>query len=500
MKNAVKSREEIAIADKICAAAYCRVSTEKEEQLLSLSAQVEFFKEYSAKNDYYLTKVYADEGISGTSLKNRHAFNTMMKAAREHAFDILFVKDISRFSRNAVDFLQSIRQLKALGIQCRFVNSNLSTEDGEFTLGILALIAQEESGNLSKRVKFGKAKNAAMGKVPNIVYGYDKTPGELFTLKVNPNEAKIVEKIFSAYTKDEIGTGKIAALLNDEGIRTKRGCMWSQTAVGRILSNPLYIGTVTNGKEEVADFLTGRRSKKDKGDWLTVCRPELAIVDETTFFAAQSITESRRRAFRMTGKRLSDKHIFSGLMECECCGCSFRRIHRTFKTKDYTKWVCSGANAHGTDFCPNRTKLDEAELTDSITDKLCELITDKNGFMSDIKRELMRRFSDDDTAEAAKREFERLSRLKKKQTELFEADIITIEELKERTKKITADLEKAERRLAKLTDTNIVTAEIYNTYCTDVKSVLRLADNALLKRIIKKITVAEDGTVRVYLK
>ena len=178
-----------------------------------------------------------------------------MKEAENGCFDILFVKDISRFARNAVDFLQSIRELKALGIQCRFVNSNLSTEDGEFTLGILALISQEESANLSKRVKFGKAKNAENGKVPNVIYGYNKINGDLFNLEVNNNEAEIIKRIFDMYTEFGYGTGAIAECFNNEGLRTRRGCLWSQNAIGRILTNYIYNGVVINGREEENAFV-----------------------------------------------------------------------------------------------------------------------------------------------------------------------------------------------------------------------------------------------------
>ena len=148
------------LTKQIRAAAYCRVSTEKEDQLASLETQRKFFEDYTKLNNYTLVEIYADEGISGTKLKNRKAFNKMMSDAKKGKFEKVFVKDISRFSRNAVDFLNSIRELKSMGIKCDFVNSSLSTEDGEFTLGILALVAQEESANISKRIKFGKAKNA----------------------------------------------------------------------------------------------------------------------------------------------------------------------------------------------------------------------------------------------------------------------------------------------------------------------------------------------------
>ena len=181
-------------------AAYCRVSTEKDEQTASLKAQQEFFTEFAAKNDCQLIKLYTDEGKSGTKFKNRFAFQAMMEDAKRGIFDCVYVKDVSRLSRNVVDFLQSVRSLKALGVDCRFITSNMSLSDGELTLTILAAVAQEESANLSKRVKFGKKKNAENGKVPNFVFGYDKTDGDFFHLTINTAEAQIVKQIFHLYT------------------------------------------------------------------------------------------------------------------------------------------------------------------------------------------------------------------------------------------------------------------------------------------------------------
>ena len=160
-------------------AAYCRVSTDKEDQLNSLEAQKEFFSEYTSRTGDVLVRLYADEGISGTKIKNRKEFLCMMADAEHHLFDMVVVKDISRFARNTVDLLQSVRKLKALGIETQFLTANMtSMGNSEFVLTIFGALAQEESANTSKRVKFGKKMNAEKGRVPNIVFGYDKTIGD----------------------------------------------------------------------------------------------------------------------------------------------------------------------------------------------------------------------------------------------------------------------------------------------------------------------------------
>ena len=155
-------------------AAYCRVSTDKTDQLNSLEVQKEFFAEYTKRTGGTLVQLYADEGISGTKIKNRKEFLRMMSDAERGLFDLVVVKDISRFARNTVDLLQNIRKLKSLGIQTQFLTANMtSMGNSEFVLTIFGALAQEESANTSKRVKFGKKMNAEKGRVPNLVYGYD---------------------------------------------------------------------------------------------------------------------------------------------------------------------------------------------------------------------------------------------------------------------------------------------------------------------------------------
>ena len=172
-------------------AAYCRVSTEKEDQLNSLEAQKQFFLDYAQRMNYNLVRLYADEGISGTKTRNRKEFLHMMQDAESGLFQLVVVKDISRFARNTVDLLENVRKLKSLGIDTQFLTANMtSMGNSEFVLTIFGAIAQEESANTSKRVKFGKKLNAEKGRVPNIVFGYDKTPGDYFNLTVNEREAE----------------------------------------------------------------------------------------------------------------------------------------------------------------------------------------------------------------------------------------------------------------------------------------------------------------------
>lgn len=280
-------------------AAYCRVSTQKEAQLDSLAHQEEFFASYARRGQLVLTRIYADAGISGRQMKHRTEFLTMLRDAQARAFDVLCVKDISRFARNTVDCLQAVRLLKKYGIQIRFLSEGQECiGNSEFILTVYASLAQEESAHLSKRIQFGKDINAKKGRVPPVIFGYTRTG--LFSLRRLPREADIVREIFRLYLTG-MGTTGIAARLNQAGKTTKRGNAWNARGVRRCLDNPIYCGILVNHKSTVIDYLEGTVRALPREDWYVHARPEWAIVSPETFEAAQCERE-RRRAIAERGK------------------------------------------------------------------------------------------------------------------------------------------------------------------------------------------------------
>jgi DNA invertase Pin-like site-specific DNA recombinase len=239
-----------------------------------------------------LVKIYADRGISGKALKNREAFSLMLSESKSHVFDMLVVKDISRFARNTVDFLTGIRKLRSNGIDVRFLSCNMdSLGESEFVLTMFAALAQEESYNLSKRIMFGKKVSAGKGRTPPLLYGYDKTG--TYSLSVREDESRVIKKIFSLYTKSDMGLRKIAAFLNEKDIPTKLGKQWNSKTVRRVLSNPIYCGILVNNKSETVDFIDNTRRFLPKEETFTHYRPDLAIVSEKTFEKAQNILKKR---------------------------------------------------------------------------------------------------------------------------------------------------------------------------------------------------------------
>lgn len=490
-------------------AAYCRVSTDKSDQLNSLEMQKKFFTEYTERTGDTLVRLYADEGISGTKTKNRKEFLRLMKDAEGGLFEMVVVKDISRFARNTVDLLQNIRKLKSLGIETHFLTANMtSMGSSEFVLTIFGALAQEESSNTSKRIKFGKKVNAEQGRVPNLVYGYDKTIGDYFNLAVNQQEAEVIRQIFHWYVLEGYGGAKIAGMLNERGIKTKRGCNWSQNATCRLLTNELYIGKIINGKQEVADFLTGERTEKAEEEWLVTQRPDLAIVDPKVFEKAQQIMKERGQAFKVDKERHSNQYLFSTLIKCKECGWSFRRTVRTYKNT-YVRWVCSGHNGKGAESCPNAVTVDEDELIEALEQYFAGVLSSKKNVIAHVVGEFNRIYRAKGENAAYEKELRtklaKLQKTRQKYMDMYADDLISRDELNAKIGGAKQKAERLENDLS-LISLNISKGEqlesIIQSTFTTIESIVNVRDmtNAQLRQVIQKIEVDKDGNIDIYLR
>ncbi len=422
---------------------------------------------------------------------------------------MVVVKDISRFARNTVDLLESTRKLKSYGIETTFLTANMTVlGQSEFVLTIFGALAQEERANTSKRVKFGKKLNAEKGRVPNIVYGYDKTKGDYFNLTINPIESAVVQRMFDLYVNQGYGANKIAQILNNEGIKTKRNCKWSQAGVSGILTNPIYMGTVVNGKEEVKDFLTSKRIKTEQDQWYIVDNPALRIVSEETFHKAAEILANRANAFHFKHERHSNRHLFSTLIKCKCCGYSFRRTERAYQNV-YIKWVCSKRNANGKDACPNHSKIDEGLLKTAIQDYFISVLSQKEVVIAQIVREFHCIYhTKEENVNQEQTLMLRLAKAQKsrqKHLDMYEDELITREELREKVAELNREAQTCQSEL-NLIQRNINKGDqleqVLSTTFASLESVLDMdaMTNAQLKQLVDKITVDETGKIDVYLK
>lgn len=488
-------------------AAYCRVSTDKDEQLDSLNHQKEFFVEYAKRSGHELVRLYADEGISGTSLKKREEFKRLLRDAELGLFDMVVVKDISRFARNTVDALQSIRKLKSMGICTLFLTANMdSMGDSEFILTLFSAMAQEESSNLSKRVKWGKRINAEKGRVPQRIFGYDRIDN--FTLEINPGEAGIVRKIFSLYNDQGLGCRTISATLNRDRDKTKLGSDWNARGVRRVLVNPIYCGILINHKYEIEDYLTGRQIRLPEEEQFCHSRPAWAIVTPEAFQKTQEIMASRRAQYDsgepfMAG-RYSAKHTFSTLIKCAHCGRSFTRKSYTY-TNTRVYWRCVTNDQYTAEKCDNRTCLDEPELLKRLREYFASLIEDRDAFVADILTSLDKRLPASQNPEQAKREIEakrkKLLSKKSRYQEMYASDILSLTELKEKITGITEELNALDRALTQLAPGKKA-VETVQRYAGEIQRFLELetVTNMDMRRILDHISVDREGHVRVVLR
>lgn len=480
-------------------AAYCRVSTEKEEQLSSLKNQKEFFEQYAKKCGDTLVEIYADEGISGKSMKKRDAFMRLLEDSGKHHFDYVAVKDISRFARNTSDFLYGIRTLRANGVDVRFLSSNQTViGESEFVLTVFAALAQEESSNLSKRVLFGKRENAKKGRVPNVIYGYDKL--DTFTLQINPDESNVVKLIYKWYI-DGDGSRKIAATLNEMGIPTKKQAKWLPKTVRRILQNPVYIGKLINNKSVTKDFLSGTRTNLPEEEWFVHERPELRIISDEDFELVQKKITERQDTYKNEnpGNRYSGRHIFSNLIKCAECGSSFTA--RVYKWKNtYVRYRCCVHNSHGSDHCANSVTIDENELLDEVKKYLVSVIEDKKAFAAKLIEKYNEANKDIDVSQLTKAK-ENLENRRAKLKELYIAGIIGINELKEEYQNIDDGIVKINAELSEFQQTND-RIEHVDTIADNIEKLLTQNEftNDDMRSIIEKIVVSPDKSVEIFMK
>lgn len=480
-------------------AAYCRVSTEKEEQLSSLENQREFFEQYADKSGDNLVRIYADEGISGKSMNKRDEFMRLLKDSETGSFDYVAVKDISRFARNTSDFLYGIRTLRSNGVDVRFLSNNQTVlGESEFVLTIFAALAQEESSNLSKRVIFGKKQSAKKGCVPNIVYGYDKA--DAYTLEINEQESHIVKLMFKWYIEGE-GTRRIAIRLNEMGIPTKKQAKWIPRTIHRILQNPIYIGKLINNKSVTKDFLSGTREAIPQEEWYVHNRPELRIISDEDFELAQKKITQRQEQYKNNnpGNRYSNRHLFSNLIKCGECGKSFTA--KVYQQKNIrVKYRCCVHNNNGNAHCTNSVTIDEEELLNAIKVYLINFIEeDKKAFADQLTHQYQTQTSDVDISHLINAK-QTLVKRRNKFKEMFAAGVITIEELKKEISSIDKGVQSIDAEMKEYSTSQakiIHTDDVHN----NIEEIIMLNEysNDDMRRIIKRIVVYPDKSVEIDL-
>lgn len=333
----------LSLPKKLRVAAYARVSAESERLLHSLSAQVSYYSELIQKNpSWEYAGVYADSGISGTSTKGREEFKRLIQDCESGKIDIILVKSISRFARNTVDLLETIRRLKDLGIDVRFEKENINSlsADGEIMISVLAAFAQDESRTMSENIKWGIRKNFEKGKIwHTAAFGY-RWNGETF--EVDENEAAAVRKIFDDFLK-VVPLGKTSKWLKENGFSAV-----TKTFIHYALQNEVYTGDKILQKYYSPKI---RRFKKNEGEMpkYHISDSHPAIIDRAVFEKVQEkIKESYD--FNPSAHRIVKPSCFSSKLKCGVCGESyFKGLTKTNSADGLVEhWICFGKNKKGT--------------------------------------------------------------------------------------------------------------------------------------------------------
>lgn len=361
-------------------AAYARVSSAKDAMYHSLSAQVSRYSSLIQKTPGWLyCGVYSDEAMTGTK-EDRAGFQKMLAECRAGNLDMIITKSISRFARNTVTLLGTIRELKNLGIDVYFEEQNIHSlsENGELMLTLLASFAQEESLSASENQKWRIKKNFEEGKPWNYtIFGYRNNKG---IFEVYEKEAEIVRAIYQKYLEG-MGLSAIRDWLNTDGIPTRFDSKWTHRAVAVILKNEMYTGRLLLQKTYRENHITKKRME-NTGQLPMYCAEETheAIIDLETYNKVQDEMLRRKEKYN-TGESSCKRYPFSGLITCDCCGATFRR-----KVKEKrVVWVCSTYNSTGKKDCPKSRAIPEEILKSEISAVLESKTFDEEMFYKEIK-------------------------------------------------------------------------------------------------------------------
>lgn len=504
--------------NKLRVAAYCRVSTDKDDQTNSLISQRRYFADYiNHHEDWILNDVYYDEGISGTQTKKRTGFNTMIEEAMQGGIDLILTKEVCRFARNTVDTLSYTRKLKDNGIGVVFTIDNIDTRDadGELRLTIMASIAQEESRKTSERVKWGQKRRMEQG----IVFGRDMLG---YTVKngalhINEEEVPVVRAIFHKFTNEGKGTRVIARELREEGMRPMRVKLWSNTIILRVLRNEKYVGDLCQKKTYTPNYLThAKKYNRGNEEMVYLKDHHEPIIDRELWNRTQE--ELLRRSPSEDAKsKHSNRYWCSGKLYCGLCG--RRYVSRTKKLKNgviYKAWRCYAAANHGakkvSSFgeeigCDNGSINEKALLT-CMHYCICKLQTNQK----ELKREIMQEIKEikgitekkPDT-KRIREKMDALAAKKRKAIDLMLDGLITKSDLQEQTKwydEQLAELSESLNTAGKQDKANAVELHEYESYLKALDEIMSFDESnaSLYREILDKMIICHDKTVEVWLK
>ena len=502
-------------------AAYCRVSTDSEEQLNSYEAQKSYYtQKIEESSDWEMAEIYADEGISGTSMKKRTEFKKMITACKRGHIDLIITKSLSRFARNTVDCLETVRLLKANGIGVYFEKENINTltESSEFLITLFSGFAQAESESLSKNVAWGWRKSAEAGNVYfqyKRMLGYRKgTDGQP---EIVPEEAKIIRRIYRRYLAG-CSLGQIKQELEQDNIPTAQKVeRWSSAVIHNILTNEKYMGDALLQKTYITDCIS-KKVKKNMGErpMYYVENNHPAIILRETFDQVQkemTRRSSKRKVLQKSGKtelgKYSGKYALTELLVCGECGSPYKRVTWARNGKKRIVWRCVSRLEFGTKYCHNSQTLDESRLHNAILAAMNEYAAIRQEVCPDVLamvEEAKRAMSQAGTMLLELKK--RMDAVSQEQSNVLDRLLANMAdaELNARMKALTDEKEALKAQILKVQQKEVSMAEQAAKRQQMWDSLKECSagytefDDEFVRQIIQKITVEDAETIHVHFR
>lgn len=500
-------------------AAYCRVSTDSEDQLESYKAQVAYYTDAIAKNPKWrFVDIYADEGITGTMATKRTNFMRMMRDCEKGKIDLILTKSVARFARNTVDSLKYVRKLKAKGIGVYFEEQALDSlkTENEMAIGLYSVLAQAESENISANVRWGIQQRMKSGtfKFRYNLLGYRK--GENGDPEIVEGEAQHIRKIYEMYL-DGNSLDQIKAELESNGVETKTGSKtWNKAIIQSILTNERYCGDLLMQKTFTENCIT-KKVKKNRGEMpkYLVKDNHPAIIDRVTFKRVQMEMARRSSVRKTSDKSITEQGKYSGkfaltdILICGECGSPYRRKTYSRNGKNKRVWRCLNRLEHGTEFCYDSITIDDEALKQAICRGINRSITDRQDVMSLILSNLSYAVTgQDDTLEmyAIEKQIASLNKIMDETMELATNSTGDgkrfMEEIKSLSEQIVVLREQLEAVQGRLKSNERVSEEIENikNYLSSDNADFTEYNDTMVRRLVEYIRVMKDKTIIIVLK
>ena len=502
-------------------AAYCRVSTDSEEQLNSYEAQKSYYTQKIADSpDWEMAGIYADEGISGTSMKKRTEFKKMITACKRGRIDLIITKSLSRFARNTVDCLETVRLLKANGIGVYFEKENINTltESSEFLITLFSGFAQAESESLSKNVAWGWRKSAEAG---NVYFQYKRMLGYRKGAdgqpEIVPEEAEIIRRIYRRYLAG-YSLGQIKQELEQDNIPTAQKVeRWSSAVIHNILTNEKYMGDALLQKTYITDCIT-KKVKKNMGErpMYYVENNHPAIVSREMFDQVQkemTRRSSKRKVLQKSGKtelgKYSGKYALTELLVCGECGSPYKRVTWARNGKKRIVWRCVSRLEFGTKYCHNSPTLDESRLHNAILAAMNEYAAIRQEVCPDVLAMVEEAKRAVSQAGAMLLELKkRMDAVSQEQSDVLDRLLANMAdaELNARMKALTDEKEALKAQILKVQQKEVSMAEQAAKRQQIWDSLMECSagytefDDEFVRQIIRKITVEDAETIHVHFR